>query len=49
MPAEVKNDVVMQEEKRPQQQPPVQPKTMPLQQSVPTNSAKNIEIHNENN
>ena len=48
--AAAKNDVVMQveEDKRPRQQPPVQPKTMPLQQSVPTNSAKNIEIHNEN-
>ena len=36
-----KNDVVMQveEEKRPQQQPPVKPSIMPVeQQSVPANS-----------
>jgi len=46
VPAEVKNDVVMQveEEKQPQQQPPVQPIIMPVeQQSVPVTSDKIIE------
>ena len=45
MPAEVKNDVVMQveEEKQPQQQPPVQPIIMPVeQQSTPVISDKII-------
>jgi len=45
VPAEVKNDVVMQveEEKQPQQQPPVQPIIMPVeQQSTPVISDKII-------
>ena len=45
VPAAVKNDAVMQveEEKRPHQQPPVQPIIMPVQQSVPVTSDKIIE------
>ena len=45
VPAEVKNDVVMQveEQKRPQQQPPVQPILNIVQQSVPVNTDKIIE------